>query len=183
MATKYLTFRRFTFPTTSKIWFMKYSKTLSGQPLINFLKYDFIFRATVEYNTNKPTMPPVEIIISKGDQNIAIKISDRGGGASLEQQQKWEAYLFSSGDAAPAENLNNPISVPMAGYGYGIPLTKVMARYLGGDIEIRSIEDYGTDVYIYLQNCPETCFEGYFTPKKAKSSLDDTFRMLDAFGC
>ena len=108
----------------------------------------------------KPTMPPVEIIISKGDQNIAIKISDRGGGASLEQQQKWEAYLFSSGDAAPAENLNNPISVPMAGYGYGIPLTKVMARYLGGDIETRSIEDYGTDVYIYLQNCPETCFEG-----------------------
>ena len=104
-------------------------------------------------------MPPVEIIISKGDQNIAIKISDRGGGASLEQQQKWEAYLFSSGDAAPAENLNNPISVPMAGYGYGIPLTKVMARYLGGDIETRSIEDYGTDVYIYLQNCPETCFE------------------------
>ena len=79
---------------------------------------------------------------------------------SLEQQQKWEAYLFSSGDAAPAENLNNPISVPMAGYGYGIPLTKVMARYLGGDIETRSIEDYGTDVYIYLQNCPETCFEG-----------------------
>ena len=60
-------------------------------------------------------MPPVEIIISKGDQNIAIKISDRGGG--------------------------------------------LMAQYLGGDIETRSIEDYGTDVYIYLQNCPETCFE------------------------
>ena len=101
-------------------------------------------------------MPPVEVLISKGEQNIAIKISDRGGGASLEQSQKWEAYLFSSGDAAPAENLNNPISVPMTGYGYGIPLTKVVARYLGGDIEIRSIEDYGTDVYIYLQNCPET---------------------------
>jgi len=119
------------------------------------------FRASVEYSMNKKSLiPPVEIIISKGDQNIAIKISDRGGGASLKQQQKWEAYLFSSGDAAPAENLNNPISVPMAGYGYGIPLTKVTARYLGGDIEIRSIEDYGTDVYIYLQTCPETCFEG-----------------------
>ena len=94
-------------------------------------------RATVEYNLERTTTPPVEVIISKGDQNIAIKISDRGGGASLEQQQKWEAYLFSSGDAAPAENLNNPIAVPMAGYGYGIPLTKVLARYLGGDIEIR----------------------------------------------
>ena len=160
MATKYLTSQRFIFPTTSKIWSTKYSKTLSGQLKIRLLKYDCKFRATVEHHMNKPTMPSVEIIISKGDQNIAIKISDRGGGASLEQQQKWEAYLFSSGDAAPAENLNNPISVPMAGYGYGIPLTKVMARYLGGDIETRSIEDYGTDVYIYLQNCPETCFEG-----------------------
>ena len=102
-----------------------------------------------------------KLLSQKLIKNIAIKISDRGGGASLEQQQKWEAYLFSSGDAAPAENLNNPISVPMARYGYGKPLTKVMARYLGGDIETRSIEDYGTDVYIYLQNCPETSFEGF----------------------
>ena len=129
----------------------------------------FIFRASVEQYMDKPTMPPVEIIISKGDQNIAIKISDRGGGASLEQQQKWEAYLFSSGDAAPAENLNNPISVPMAGYGYGIPLTKVMARYLDGDIETRSIEDYGTDIWShsvkskYLAN---KLFEQFFVHKK-----------------
>ena len=71
----------------------------------------------------------MEVIISKGEQNIAIKISDRGGGASLKKQQKWEAYLYSSGDAAPAENLNNPIAVPMAGYGYGIPLTKVKVDY------------------------------------------------------
>ena len=55
----------------------------------------------------------------------------------LKDWLRWGAYLFSSGDATPAENLNNPIAVPMAGYGYGIPLTKVYARYLGGDISIK----------------------------------------------
>jgi len=71
----------------------------------------------------------------------------------------WNAYLYSHGGVEPAENLNNPIEVPMVGYGFGIPMSKVLARYLGGDVIIRSIESYGTDVFIHLQADPTKLFE------------------------
>ena len=41
-------------------------------------------RATIEHN--EEPMPPLKILISKGKNNVVIKISDRGGGASLDEQ-------------------------------------------------------------------------------------------------
>ena len=39
---------------------------------------------------------------------------------------------------------------PLAGLGYGIPISRNYARYFGGDLTIMSMEGYGTDSYIYL---------------------------------
>ncbi|CBY35421.1 unnamed protein product [Oikopleura dioica] len=107
-------------------------------------------RATVENNLD---LPPVEIIISRAKENITIKISDRGKGASLHEQAKWGAYLYTNPPEQSTSKM--PIVEPLAGYGYGIPLAAVYARYLGGDVVIQSLQNYGTDVVIYLRSNAE----------------------------
>ncbi|CAI5991858.1 unnamed protein product [Closterium sp. NIES-64] len=37
-----------------------------------------------------------------------------------------------------------------AGYGYGLPISRLYARYFGGDLQVVSMEGYGTDVYLHL---------------------------------
>ena len=42
--------------------------------------------------------------------------------------------------------------VPMFGLGYGLPMVKVYSQYFGGSCKIQSIDGYGTDAYLYLNN-------------------------------
>eukprot|EP01084_Bolivina_argentea_P266469 451967_1 len=41
-------------------------------------------------------------------------------------------------------------NVPMYGLGYGLPLIKAYSKYFGGDCTIHSIENYGTDAYLFV---------------------------------
>ena len=34
---------------------------------------------------------------------------------------------------------------------YGLPLSRLYARYFQGDVKVASYENHGTDVYIYLR--------------------------------
>jgi pyruvate dehydrogenase kinase 2/3/4 len=41
---------------------------------------------------------------------------------------------------------------PLAGLGYGLPLSRLFARYFGGDLQLISMEGYGTDAFLHLRN-------------------------------
>ena len=42
-------------------------------------------------------------------------------------------------------------NLPMHGLGYGLPLSRLYARYFNGDLQIASVDGHGTNVYVYLQ--------------------------------
>ena len=44
-----------------------------------------------------------------------------------------------------------PKKAPLAGYGYGLPLSRLYARYFHGDLILNSYEGYGTDTVLFMK--------------------------------
>ncbi|CAF3706387.1 unnamed protein product [Adineta steineri] len=112
-------------------------------------------RATVEHAESKKIstpLPPVVVDVVKAKEDLTIRISDRGGGIPRSKADKIFRYMYSTAPR-PVSLVDSQHSgpTPLAGFGYGLPISRLYARYFNGDLEIHSIDGYGTDAYIYLQ--------------------------------
>uniref|UniRef100_A0A7C8YR37 Protein-serine/threonine kinase n=1 Tax=Opuntia streptacantha TaxID=393608 RepID=A0A7C8YR37_OPUST len=97
--------------------------------------------------------PPIRIIVADGIEDVTIKVSDEGGGIPRSGLSKIFTYLYSTAENPLDEDLdlgNGDNVVTMAGYGYGLPISRLYARYFGGDLQVISMEGYGTDAYLHL---------------------------------
>ncbi|PHT32823.1 [Pyruvate dehydrogenase (acetyl-transferring)] kinase, mitochondrial [Capsicum baccatum] len=93
--------------------------------------------------------PPIRIIVADGLEDI----SDEGGGIPRSGLPKIFTYLYSTARNPLDEDFMTTdvaTACTMAGYGYGIPISRLYARYFGGDLQIISMEGYGTDAYLHL---------------------------------
>jgi len=117
-------------------------------------------RATVETH-GAEKMPQIKIIIADGEDNedVVIKVSDEGGGIKRSNMNRIWSYLFTTADPAvlnrmlatsDSEVRDFDTASPLAGLGYGLPISRNYARYFGGELTIMSMEGYGTDSFIYL---------------------------------
>lgn len=111
-------------------------------------------RAVVEtHGQDKQEFPVTKVIIAEGREDITIKISDEGGGIPRSAIPLVWTYMYTTVDRTP--NLDpdfdkSDFKAPMAGFGYGLPISRLYARYFGGDLKLISMEGYGTDVYLHL---------------------------------
>jgi len=115
-------------------------------------------RATVESARERQQLdlPDIKVLIAKGPNDVSIKISDQGGGISRNIHDNLFHYLFST---APRPRLDGTARTPLAGFGYGLPLSRLYARYLHGDLALSSYEGFGTDAVLYLRTRPEDMVE------------------------
>lgn len=109
-------------------------------------------RAVVEKFGEADEYPPIKVIVAEGKEDITIKISDEGGGIPRSNIPLVWTYMYTT---APSQHLDPEFNqtdfrAPMAGLGYGLPISRLYARYFGGDLKLISMEGYGTDVYLHL---------------------------------
>ncbi len=113
------------------------------------------FRAVIDHHGERNGgLPPVTIVIAGGTEDVSLKVSDEGGGIPRSCIDKVWNYTYTTA---------NPELYPytgddslMAGMGHGLPLCRLYARYFGGDLQLVSLEGYGTDAYLHLSRLGNT---------------------------
>eukprot|EP01108_Squamamoeba_japonica_P002098 TRINITY_DN1978_c0_g2_i2.p1 TRINITY_DN1978_c0_g2~~TRINITY_DN1978_c0_g2_i2.p1 ORF type:complete len:468 (+),score=193.19 TRINITY_DN1978_c0_g2_i2:101-1405(+) len=122
--------------------------------LVELLKNSL--RATVEFHGDDAELPPIKVIIAHSDENedVAIKVSDQGGGIPRSAMPRVWSYMYTTAQVDPQltfGHLDHATTAPLAGLGYGLPISRQYARYFGGDLQVVSMEGYGTDCYLHLR--------------------------------
>merc|ERR1712232_222047 len=77
-------------------------------------------------------------------KTIAIMVSDRAGGISFDINDSLFSYFCG------AATQGAPATSPLAGYGVGLPLSRLHARHLGGNLKVTSYPGYGTQAHLVL---------------------------------
>ncbi|XP_050835560.1 pyruvate dehydrogenase kinase, isozyme 3 isoform X2 [Serinus canaria] len=114
-------------------------------------------RATVElHEGKKEAYPSIKTLVTLGKEDLSIKISDKGGGVPLRKIDRLFNYMYST---APRPSLEPSRAVPLAGFGYGLPISRLYARYFQGDLKLYSMEGVGSDAVIYLKALSSESFE------------------------
>ncbi|XP_036783198.1 3-methyl-2-oxobutanoate dehydrogenase [lipoamide] kinase, mitochondrial isoform X2 [Manis pentadactyla] len=110
-----------------------------------------------------PFIPmPLDYILPELLKN-AMRISDRGGGIAHKDLDRVMDYHFTTAEASTQDPRISPLfghldmhsggqSGPMHGFGFGLPTSRAYAEYLGGSLQLQSLQGIGTDVYLRLRH-------------------------------
>lgn len=121
-------------------------------------------RATVEHHLNTPnSLPDIVITVANNDEDFIIRVSDRGGGIPHNTFPKVFQYHFTTAEDSTDRRLTGgtfgaftsntgPTAGPLCGFGFGLPVSKAYAEYLGGSLTMQTMQGIGTDVYLRLRH-------------------------------
>lgn len=129
--------------------------------LLTLLASFFLFGRYLENQLNGDTAeecPAIRIVLVKGKEDVTIKIADRGGG--IPRSKIANIWKFAHSTAAPDESKSDFGNDQVTGTkirGFGLPLARIYARYLGGELTLKSMEGYGLDAYLHLPRLGNSC--------------------------
>jgi len=101
---------------------------------------------------------PIVVTVCADQKQVAIRIADQGGGFPFGKADEIWSYLFSTSKQPFQEYLES--GSPMAGWGVGLALGRLYARYLGGSLQLMNVPGTGVDAYLFLRRIDPSAVEG-----------------------
>uniref|UniRef100_A0A673FGB3 Protein-serine/threonine kinase n=1 Tax=Sinocyclocheilus rhinocerous TaxID=307959 RepID=A0A673FGB3_9TELE len=105
-------------------------------------------RATIENHKEGSNLPLIQVMVAIGGEDLTVKMSDQGGGVPFRKMENVFSYMYST---APKPQMDDKHRAPLAGFGYGLPISRLYAKYFQGDLQLYSMEGHGTDAVIHLK--------------------------------
>jgi sensor histidine kinase regulating citrate/malate metabolism len=126
-----------------------------AHPFCYFLTFRYL---KSEANGEKIQMPQIRVVVVKGKEDVTIKVADRGGG--IPRSKITNILKFAQSTAEEEGNNSDYGRDEVTGTkirGFGLPLARIYARYLGGELTLKSMEGYGLDAYLQLPRLGDSC--------------------------
>merc|ERR1712054_521650 len=101
-------------------------------------------------NTAQLMKLPITIIVCADEYRVHIRINDRAGGIPFDVGEHVWSYFYST-TKRTADSTYGDEATELAGYGVGLPLSRLLAKYLGGNLRLVALPGYGTSVDIELK--------------------------------
>lgn len=101
--------------------------------------------------------PPIKVTICSSETDVLFRVSDQGGGMPAEIYKHLWSYV-----QRPHSRFGNFRDIPQLAariteydqlripLGIGLPMSRVYAEYWGGDINIVTMDGWGTDAYVRI---------------------------------
>eukprot|EP00884_Botryococcus_braunii_P006717 jgi/Botrbrau1/16046/Bobra.7_2s0020.1 len=145
---------------------------------LDYMLYELLknaMRAVVENHPRRSALPPVVIRVCNGGGTVTLRISDQGGGIPEHAFDKVWKYGYTTmvpRNAPRQATGGHPEGLGfgeiwtqaagaghagegrwrMGGLGFGLPLSRLYARYFGGELQLVSIPGFGVDAYLTLEH-------------------------------
>jgi len=112
---------------------------------------------TSDESIDEDDLPLIKVVIVDGENEVTLKIADEGGGIPRDDLQKVWLYAFTTVKNTPdlVHDVVGLRGAPFSGFGYGLPISRLYARYFGGDLQLVSMDGHGTDVFLYISKLGE----------------------------
>jgi pyruvate dehydrogenase kinase 2/3/4 len=100
-------------------------------------------RATLEAVGSEAelTERPISVIVCADEHRLQICVADKAGGIPFDVGQHMWSYLYTTSEKK---------GTALAGYGVGLPLSRLFAQYLSGSLNLVTLPGWGTHAYLYL---------------------------------
>lgn len=114
-------------------------------------------RAIVE-SYEEDHYPPVTISLApeSTDAEFVLKVSDLGGGIPADGQDQVWKYMYTTAESPYSpDEVENSMASPseraiMAGFGYGLPISRLYGRFCGGDLKLINRLGEGVDCFLHM---------------------------------